>query len=90
MNEVIKKKLLRRLAIAKGQMAGLEKMVQEEKYCVDVITQSSAIRHALSGVEDAMLENHLSTHVMHQMRSGQTKKATAEVVKIFTLAKRRA
>jgi len=84
-----KKKLLRRLAIVKGQIAGLEKMVAGDKYCVDVITQSSAVRHALSGIEDAMLENHLATHVTHQMRSGETKKATAEMVKIYKLGKKR-
>lgn len=89
MDPAVKKKLLRRLAIARGQVEGLAKMVAEDKYCVDVITQSSAIRQALSGVEDAMLENHLSTHVLHQMKSGQTKKATAEVVKVFKLSKKR-
>ncbi len=78
------------MAIIKGQTAGLEKMIAEDKYCVDVITQSSAIRHALSWIEDAMLENHLSTHVIHQMRSGESKKATAEIVKLFAIAKKRA
>lgn len=89
MNEAVKKKLLRRLAIVRGQVNGLEKMIQQDKYCVDIITQSSAIRQALSGVEDLMLENHLSTHVAHQMKTGDDKKATAEVVKVFKLAKQR-
>lgn len=89
MNEAVKRKLLRRLSIVRGQVNGLDKMIQQDKYCVDIITQSSAIRHALSGVEDIMLENHLLTHVAHQMKMGDDKKATAEVVKVFKLAKQR-
>ena len=43
MERVIKKKALRRLQIVTGQIKGLEKMIADEKYCIDVITQSSAI-----------------------------------------------
>jgi DNA-binding FrmR family transcriptional regulator len=89
MEAIAKKKALRRLQIIKGQINGLEKMVHEEKYCVDIITQSSAIKEALSGVEDVILENHLSTHVAHQMQHGESKKATAEVLKIYKLSKRK-
>jgi len=65
------------------------KMVNEEAYCIDVITQTSAVRKALSSVEDAMLENHLSTHVVEQMKSGKSKKATAEMLKVYKLAQRK-
>jgi len=83
MRKDIKKQIQNRLNRAEGQLNGLKKMVDEDKYCIDIITQSSAIRSALSAVEDLMLENHLSTHVMHQMKSGQEKKATSEVLKVF-------
>ena len=85
----IKKKVIRRLSIAQGQMKGLAKMVEDEKYCVDIITQSSAIKEALSGVENLMLENHLSTHVLHQMKSGKEKKAIEEVLKVYKLAQKK-
>lgn len=62
-------------------------MVEEDKYCVDIITQSSAVRSALSSVEDILLENHLSEHVIHQMRGKEANKATAEMVAIFKKAK---
>jgi CsoR family transcriptional regulator, copper-sensing transcriptional repressor len=88
MKQIFKKKALRRLQIVKGQIKGLEKMIVEEKYCIDVITQSSAIKQALSGIEDLLLENHLSTHVAMQMKAGQSKKATAEIVKVYKLSKR--
>ena len=64
-------------------------MVEAEKYCVDVITQSSAIKEALSGVERMILENHLETHALHQMKTGGEKKATAEILKIYKLAQRK-
>ena len=85
----IKKKVVRRLQIAQGQLKGLAQMVEEEKYCVDIITQSSAIKEALSGVEHLMLENHLSTHVLHQMKSGKEKKAIEEVLKVYKLAQKK-
>ncbi len=89
MEQMAKKKALRRLQIIKGQVAGLEKMIVAEKYCIDLITQSSAIKQALSGVEDVLLENHLSTHAVMQMKSGEAKKATAEILKVYQLSKKR-
>ncbi len=85
----LKKKALRRLSLIKGQLGGLIKMIDAERYCVDIITQSNAIKEALSGVEDLILQNHLETHVLHQMRTGKEKKATAEVLKIYKLAQKK-
>ena len=68
-------------------MKGIMQMVEDEKYCVDVITQSSAIKEALSGIENLMLENHLSTHVIHQMKNGKEKKAIHEIVRIYKLSR---
>ena len=84
-----KKKTLRRLSLIKGQINGLIKMVEAERYCIDIITQSSAIKEALSGVEDIMLENHLATHVIHQIKSGKSQKATSEILKIYKLAQKK-
>ncbi len=85
----LKKKSLRRLNLIKGQLNGLIKMIDEERYCVDIIMQTSAVKEALSGVENLILENHLSTHVLEQMRSGKEKKATEEVLKIYRLAQKK-
>ena len=85
----IKKKSLRRLSLIRGQINGLIKMVDSERYCVDIITQSNAIKEALSGVEDLILQNHLSTHVLHQMKSGKEKKAILEILKVYKLAQRK-
>jgi DNA-binding FrmR family transcriptional regulator len=85
----IKTKALRRLSLIRGQVEGLRKMVDEERYCVDIITQSSAIKEALTGVENLILENHLSTHVLEQIKGGKEKKAIEEILKIYKLAQRK-
>ncbi len=89
MKKSVKKRLQRRLKIIEGQVRGLLKMVNEEAYCIDIITQTSAVRKALSSVEDAMLENHLSTHVVGQMKSGAHKKATDEILSVYKISKRK-
>ncbi len=90
MKKDVKQRIQRRLKIIEGQVRGLQKMVTEDKYCIDVITQSSAIRHSLGSVEDLLLENHLQTHVKEQMRSKKdAQKATKEVMKVYKLAKKK-
>ena len=89
MRKDIKSKVERRLKIITGQIRGLQKIVDKEKYCIDIIIQSSAIKEALSGVEDLILENHLSTHVVHQIKSGKDKQAVGEILKIYKLAQRK-
>ena len=89
MNHDIKEKALRRLKILEGQVRGLQRLVEEETYCIDVLTQTSAVKKALSSIEDLILENHLSTHVLHQMQHGESKKSTEEIIAIYKLAKRK-
>ena len=76
---------MRRLAIVAGQVRGIQEMVEGEKYCVDIITQIEAVREALSGVGNLILQNHLETHVMHQMKHGDEKKAAQEILTIYKL-----
>lgn len=89
MQKKIKTSITNRLRRVEGQVRGLQKMVDAEQYCIDIITQSSAIRSALSAVEDLMLENHLSEHVIHQMREGQEQKAIGEIISVFKKAKKK-
>jgi len=89
MKKEVKNKIDRRLKIIEGQMRGLRKMIDEDEYCVDVITQTSAVRQALSSVEDVMLENHLSTHVVEQMKGGKHKRAIDEILSVYKLSKKK-
>jgi CsoR family transcriptional regulator, copper-sensing transcriptional repressor len=86
MNTEIKKQAINRLRRIEGQVRGLQKMIEEELYCIDIMTQSNAIKKALGGVEDLMLKNHLSTHVVHQMKHGQSDRAVEEIRKVYKLA----
>jgi len=85
----IKKRAVRRLKIIEGQVRGLQTMVEKEKYCPDIITQASAVKEALSGIEDLLLENHLGTHVREQMRSGREDRAMREMLALYKLSRRR-
>jgi DNA-binding FrmR family transcriptional regulator len=87
MEKEVKKRVSHRLKIIEGQVRGLQKMVEDGKYCIDIITQSSAVRHSLSSFEDVILENHLLTHVKDQMRGAGVKKATTEILSVYKLAK---
>ena len=89
MKENIKKKALHRLKIAQGQIQGLLKMVEAENYCIDVINQSLAVKEALSSFENLMLENHLSTHVIDQIKKGQHSKVEKEILSIYKLSKKK-
>ncbi len=84
-----KKQAVRRLRRAAGQIKGLEKMVLADAYCVDVIHQSLAVKKALSSFEDFILENHLSTHVVSQIKSGRKAKAAREIMSIYKLSKKK-
>jgi len=64
-------------------------MVEEEEYCVDILCQTSAVKEALSSIEDLILENHLSTHVIEQIKAGKKTQPVKEVLTIYKLAKRK-
>lgn len=67
-------------------MRGLQNMLEEGKYCVDIINQAGAVKKAISSFESEVLENHLATHVIEQIKSGQHEKAVKEVMMVYKLA----
>ncbi|MFP4206858.1 MAG: metal-sensitive transcriptional regulator [Spirochaetaceae bacterium] len=69
MDEKQKQKVSSRLRRIEGQIAGIRKMVEEDRYCVDILTQTSAVVSALRGVEDLVMQNHLNTCVVDAIRS---------------------
>ncbi len=77
------------MKILEGQVRGLQKMVENEEYCIDILTQSSAARQALSVVEDLLLENHLTTHVIEQIGRGRNKQPAKEILAVYKLAKKK-
>ena len=81
-------KLIKRLKIIEGQVRGLQEMIESGVYCIDVITQTSAVKSALSGVEDEIMKRHLSTCALDQMKTGKESKAIAEILKVYGLKRR--
>lgn len=88
MDDKNKGRIIRRLKLLEGQMRGLQKMVENDTYCIDVITQTSAVKQGLSNVEDFLLENHLGSCIIDQMKSGQTSKAKGEILKVYKLKRK--
>ncbi len=89
MKEKTQKQLLNRLSRIEGQIRGLKKMVENEEYCIDIITQSHAVRSSLNSFESLMLKNHLETHVMEQMKSGKSKQASEEIMEVYKLSSKK-
>lgn len=83
-----KHKLIRRLKIIEGQVRGLQEMIEKDTYCIDVITQTSAVKKALSSVEDVLMEEHLGTCVVHQIQKGKEKTAIGEILKVYQLKRK--
>ena len=83
-----KKGVIRRLKIVEGQVRGLQEMIESGVYCIDVITQASAAKQGISNVEDMLLEHHLGHCLVKQIKSGQTDKATKEIIKVYRLKRK--
>ncbi len=62
---------LKRLRRIEGQMRGLQRMVAEDTYCIDVLTQISAVQSALDSVALALLEDHMNHCVLHAAQQGE-------------------
>ncbi len=80
-----KQPCLVRLKKIEGQVRGLQKMIEGDAYCIDIITQTSAVRSALKSLEDVMLESHLKSCVINQVKNGQEDKAVSEILKVYKL-----
>ena len=85
----IKRRALHRSKILQGQMKGLEKMIEKEDYCMDIITQSLAIQKSLGSLNKLILENHVRTHIKENLRSDSDKaqeKAVEELLGLYELS----
>lgn len=73
----IKASNLRRLRLIEGQVRGLHRMVEEDRYCADVITQLSAVQQALRSVARALMSNHLTHCATQAIRKGSPQEKQA-------------
>lgn len=77
-----KTKAMKRLNIIKGQLLGLQKMIENDEYCIDLLNQSLAIQNSLKSLDAVLLERHLTTHVAHQMME-EKEKAVTELLTLY-------
>lgn len=80
--EDVKVKAKKRINIIKGQLDGLQKLIDNDEYCMDLLNQSLAIQNSLRSLDAVLFERHLSTHVTHQFKD-EERKAITELVSLF-------
>lgn len=86
-DQKLKKRAIHRAKIIRGQLDGLVKAIEKEIYCPELLEQSLSIQRSLKSLDAFLLENHLRTHVKHQMRSSKDEEKTVkELIKIYTLS----
>ena len=91
MDEDHRAAVLKRLRSIAGHVNGIERMVSEEAYCIDVIKQVQAVQAALSKVNDLILANHLNTCVIEAVRGDNKKereRVLSEIVEVFEMAQK--
>ena len=72
----------KRINIIKGQLDGLQKMIEHDEYCIDLLNQSLAIQNSLKSLDSVLFERHLKTHVSEQFKT-EPNKAVEEIVTLF-------
>ena len=91
MKREIKQACLKRLQRIEGQVRGLTRMVVEDRYCIDVVTQISAVRAALRRLEEEVLRDHVAHCVEHAIASGDKadqRRKVAELMDVIGRADR--
>lgn len=88
MNEEARKKLLTRLRRIQGQVAGIERMVEEDRYCVDILHQVAAVEGALDRVGHLLLAGHVETCVTHAIESGRPRERRQKIDELMDVFSR--
>lgn len=89
MDETTKKNVSRRLASAAGHIKGIERMVEDDTYCIDVIQQVQAVQAALNKVSAIILDNHLRSCVTTAIQGddpGERERVLEEVTSVFEMS----
>ena len=79
---------IKRLSYIEGHLAGVKKMVEEDRYCVDIIRQTFAVRRALQKLESQLIDGHLRTCVVDGVKQGREEQVLSELVELYEIADR--
>jgi DNA-binding FrmR family transcriptional regulator len=88
MRKDIKDSCLKRLNRIEGQVRGLARMVEEDRYCIDIVTQISAVRAALRRAEEEILRDHVGHCVEHAIASGNRAEQRRKVAELMDVLQR--
>jgi CsoR family transcriptional regulator, copper-sensing transcriptional repressor len=91
MQPLAKTSVLKRLKRIEGQVRGLSRMVEDDRYCIDIVTQLSAVRAALRRAEEEILADHIAHCVEHAIASGnkaEQRRKVAELTNVLGRADR--
>jgi DNA-binding FrmR family transcriptional regulator len=80
--------VLKRLSYIEGHLNGIRRMVEEDKYCVDVLKQTFAVRRAIEKLEALILDGHLHGCVVEGIREGREEEVVGELLELYQLANR--
>jgi CsoR family transcriptional regulator, copper-sensing transcriptional repressor len=88
MQQETKTAALKRLGRIEGQVRGIARMVEEDRYCIDVVTQISAVRAALRKVEEEVLRDHVGHCVEHAIASGDKSEQRRKIAELMDVLSR--
>ena len=83
MTEVVKKEVIKRLNITNGHLRKIVDMVEDDRYCIDVLQQTEAIKGSLKKIEEMILDSHLHTCVVPSFKSDKSEKPIMELLEVF-------
>ena len=82
----VKKDALKRLSYIEGHLSGIRKMLDEDKYCVDILKQTYAVRRAIEKMESLLLEGHLKSCVVEGIQTGRAEEIVEELKDLYILS----
>ena len=84
-----KRDALKRLNYIDGHLSGIRRMIEQDKYCVDILKQTFAVRRAIRKMEMTLLEGHLHSCVIEGVREGREDRVLTELLELYALSDRR-
>ena len=87
MHSDLQSQALKRLAYIEGHLQGVKKMLEEDRYCVDILKQTHAIRKAIEKFEALLLDGHLRTCVVEGIQKGKAEQIVDELRSLYTVGR---
>lgn len=86
MQDQTRQDALKRLSYIEGHLAGIRRMIEDDKYCPEILKQTFAVRRAIEKLESIMLDGHLHNCVVQGIRDGRDEQVVGELLELYELA----